>query len=151
METKPFDELLRDATTGDVEASYELAKLYRLGEGVEQNETHAVEWCRKAAKQGHLSAHCRLGLAYLEGKGVTKDHVHAEEWFRKASKNGHPVAQYFLECIFAEEGGLKKASSLSVKQLGEAHSMTELEKTHPFDPEKIIILNGTVKEHEGSE
>jgi len=119
MQPKSFDELLVHATAGDVDAAYELAELYRLGNGVEQSETYAVKWLRKAAEQDHSSAQCRLGFAYMDGKGVEKDYALAEKWFRKSAKNGNPVAEGFLETIFEKEGGLKWRKSPSVKELTE--------------------------------
>jgi len=120
MQTKSFDELVEAADAGDVDATYVLAELYRLGEGVEQkDDVVAVAWYRKAAEQDHSSAQCRLGFAYMDGKGVEKDYALAEKWFRKSAKNGNPVAEGFLETFFEKEGGLKRRKSPSVKELTE--------------------------------
>jgi TPR repeat protein len=111
--------LLLAVNTGDVDAAYELAELYRLGVGVEQSETYAVKWLRKAAEKDHSSAQCRLGFAYMDGKGVEKDYALAEKWFRKSAKNGNPVAEGFLETFFEKEGGLKRRKAPFVKELTE--------------------------------
>jgi len=118
-QTKSFDELLVNATAGDGDVAYELAELYRLGEGVEQSETYAVKWLLKAAEQDHSSAQCRLGFAYMDGKGVEKDYALAEKWFSKSAKNGNPVAEEFLETFFEKEGGLKRRKSPIIKELTE--------------------------------
>lgn len=119
MQTKSFQELLVDANAGDANAAYALANRYRLGEGVEQSETHAVEWYRKAAEQNHSSAQYFLGMAYTDGKGVQKDYVLGEKWLRKSAANGNPIAEGFLELCFEKEGGLKKRQTPSVKVLTE--------------------------------
>ena len=43
--------------------------MFRIGEGVPENHTEAVNWYRKAAEQGHVSAQFALGLMYVNGEG----------------------------------------------------------------------------------
>ena len=38
------------------EAQYLLGRMYRFGEGVEENDAEAEKWFRKAAAQGHKKA-----------------------------------------------------------------------------------------------
>ncbi|MBK1649803.1 tetratricopeptide repeat protein [Rhabdochromatium marinum] len=53
------------AAQEDADAMQWLGKLYARGEGVEQDETKAIEWIKKAAEHGHVIARrqvAELGL-----------------------------------------------------------------------------------------
>jgi TPR repeat protein len=43
--------------------------------GVELDAAEAVNWHRKAAKQGDMGAQVNLGVCYRSGKGVEQDDV----------------------------------------------------------------------------
>ncbi|MEZ7685893.1 tetratricopeptide repeat protein, partial [Neisseria flavescens] len=65
-----------------------LGLMYANGQGVRQDYTQAVQWCRRAAEQGHAGAQFNLGVMYAEGRGVRQDLALAQEWFGKACQNG---------------------------------------------------------------
>jgi TPR repeat protein len=46
--------------------------MYLEGRGVQQDDTQAVAWYRKAAEQGDASAQQSLGYMYVKGRGVPK-------------------------------------------------------------------------------
>ncbi|MBQ7396293.1 MAG: sel1 repeat family protein [Lentisphaeria bacterium] len=48
------------AEKGHVDAQYELGECLRLGNGVQKNAKEALDWYRKAAKQGHIKSQKRL-------------------------------------------------------------------------------------------
>ena len=48
------------AEAGDAEAQYRLGLMYAKGDGVEEDQWEAVDWLRKAAKQGHKPARNEL-------------------------------------------------------------------------------------------
>ena len=50
--------------------------MYQCGRGVDQNNSTAVKWYRKAAEQGHVYAQHSLGLMY-------------QSWYRKAAEQGY--------------------------------------------------------------
>ncbi|MDE5944476.1 MAG: SEL1-like repeat protein [Rikenella sp.] len=52
MNKVKFQDLLRQAESGDAEAQFELAACYEDGKGVKQDQTEAVKWYRCAADQG---------------------------------------------------------------------------------------------------
>ena len=64
--------------------------MYNQGQGVPQDYALAVEWFRKAAKQGNAVAQSALGAAYDQGQGVPQDYAQAAVWYRKAAKQGTP-------------------------------------------------------------
>lgn len=70
MQTKSFDELVELANVDDAGSAYRLAELYRLGEGVEQNDLEALAWYIKAALLGSVDARNMVGVLMKQGKGV---------------------------------------------------------------------------------
>lgn len=80
------------AKTGDREAQYQLASLYRSGRGVDQNDALAFKWMKSAAGQGHTKAQYSLGSMYLSGHGTNVDTVVARSWLQKAAAQGHQQA-----------------------------------------------------------
>lgn len=83
-----FQKTLQAAKQGNVDAQYNLGVMYAIGQGVRQDYTQAVQWCRRAAEQGHAGAQFNLGVMYAEGRGVRQDLALAQEWFGKACQNG---------------------------------------------------------------
>ncbi len=73
------------AEQGKAEAQYNLAIMYRNGEGVPQDYARAVEWYRKAAEQGFARAQSNLGFMYRKGHGVPQDYVRAYAWYDLAA------------------------------------------------------------------
>jgi len=65
--------------------------------GVDKNDSRAVEWYRKAAKQGHAGAQFNLGKMYENGFGVDKNDSRAVKWYRKAAKQGDALARHNLD------------------------------------------------------
>lgn len=67
---------------------------YEKGHGVRQDDTQAVRWYRKAAKQGVSDAQFLLGYMYAFGRAVPKDDTQAVAWWRKAAEQGMSKAQF---------------------------------------------------------
>ena len=76
------------AELNHIKSQYYLGRLYAEGKGVLQNNSIAVEWYRKAAKQGHPEAQQKLGAMYQRGLGVSRDYEEAEKWYLKAIERG---------------------------------------------------------------
>ncbi|HRD28963.1 MAG TPA: tetratricopeptide repeat protein, partial [Caulobacter sp.] len=84
--TTPADDdlvaLRRTAAHGDAEAMYDLAMVYRDGEGTPKDLKKALYWFRKSAARGKAEAMNELGCAYSRGAGVALDYSAALGWFR---------------------------------------------------------------------
>jgi len=80
------------AKQGYAPSQYNLALLYRNGEGVAQDYKEAVRLYKLAAKQGNADAQYNLALGYAHGNGVIQDMVLAHMWFNIAASNGHENA-----------------------------------------------------------
>lgn len=70
-------------------AQYNLAILYYLGRGVEQDMEKAFHLTHAAAQQGHLGAQANLASLYLDGTGVQTDVQRGIDWFSAAGRGGH--------------------------------------------------------------
>ena len=92
------------AHSGDPAAQRNLGHLYRMGLGVGQDFSKAVEWYRRAAESGLARAQANLGNAYLRGQGVARNYRKAKTWFERAAAQGHTISQYNLALMY--ESGL---------------------------------------------
>ncbi len=80
------------AQQNDLEALFNLSTVYRLGSGVEKDETKAFELLMTAAMHGLAAAQAGVGLAYATGIGAVLDTLEAAKWFILASENGDKAA-----------------------------------------------------------
>lgn len=73
-----------------------LGKIYENGIDVEQNESEAYEWYKKAAECGNAEAMYRIGVCHEKGIGVVKSVLKAYEWYKKAADAGNATAKKIL-------------------------------------------------------
>ena len=92
--------LLKAAKQGDVEAQYQLGKMFDDGDGVDQDFDKAACYYTDAAEQGHAEAQFQLGIMHGNGQGVTRDNAEVLHWFRRAAERGHVKAQYNLGTMY---------------------------------------------------
>ena len=92
----------RAASMGHMGAQYELAELYRNGNGIPPNMNQAIVWYGKAANQGSIEADFKLGEIFFEGiNGVNPDMIAAEIHYGKAAQKGHSDAQLMLGYLYS--------------------------------------------------
>jgi TPR repeat protein len=77
--------LQQAAESNDVQAAYELARLYRDGVGVERSTEQYVSWLRRAASNV-VPAMSLLGESYRDGDGVQQNYVESLRWFSTAAR-----------------------------------------------------------------
>ena len=87
-----FNETLRLAESGDMNAQFELGSIFACKEEF----TDAIQWFEKAAAQGHVLAISSLGTIYLNGHGVDKDIQQALNYLTKAAELGDTQALFNL-------------------------------------------------------
>jgi len=104
--TELFKETYQQAEAGDVEATYNLGRMYYKGEGVSQDYKKALKWLFKAAEQGNAGAQNNLGWMYYKGEGVSQDYKEAIKRFSKAAVQGNTKAQGNLSMMCAKGEGL---------------------------------------------
>jgi TPR repeat protein len=91
------------AEQGDAQAQFRLGFMYKIGNGVVQDDAEATRWFLLAAEQGYQDAQMKLGLDYAYGLGVVQDDTESTKWYLLA-------AQQFL--LAAERGDASAQSSL---------------------------------------
>lgn len=79
-----FQDTLKKAEAGDIEAQYAIATAYLEGEGTAENNSQAINWFRKAAESGCAESACSLGSMYLYRAGLKRDPSEAAKWYDKA-------------------------------------------------------------------
>ena len=94
---------LRSASEhGDVEATFQLAKVLSAGLGTAKNQSEAEHLMQKAAQAGHLDAQMMLGYWQLRSfsVGVTASPDSAIAWLQQASDRGQDDATYTLGIFY---------------------------------------------------
>lgn len=85
------------AELGYAEAQYQLAGMYHVGLGVNQDDSETLNLYQKAAEQGHAWGQYELGMIYEDGFIVQQDYEEALKWYRKAAKQGcKPARKKFI-------------------------------------------------------
>ena len=95
-----LEELATAARAGDVQAQFNLATRYDLGEGVARDPAEAARWFRLAAQQGDREAQSRLGAMLYHGDGVPRDPGEAFGWLQRAARQGAVPAQRALAVLY---------------------------------------------------
>ncbi|UOP06604.2 tetratricopeptide repeat protein [Alysiella crassa] len=86
-----FAEWHKLALNDNPQACHNIAMLYEMGQGVEQDLELAKHWCEQAIKLGLVEAQHHLGYLLLES-----DPIAALECWQKAAEAGLAQAQYDL-------------------------------------------------------
>lgn len=103
-----IEQLKKKANGGDVNAQFELAYLFNIGNGVEKNYTEAFKWLRSAEIKGHIPAILVVASTYENGDKYVKQNLFEamERYLRIEAKS--PVAQYRLGKMYEEGRGVEK-------------------------------------------
>ena len=86
------------------------------------DNTEAVEWFIKSAKQGDICAQNALGNAYYYGTGVPQDYSLAFEWFRKSN------SLFCLGEMYYYGYGVEKDEAEAVRCYRNDYSVSESER-----------------------
>ena len=81
-----FEEGLKAAEGGNLEAMYFIAYSYHWGMDIAQDYVSALKWYRKLAKKGEKAAMIWIAYMYFNGQGVEKSLDEARKWCEKAIK-----------------------------------------------------------------
>lgn len=83
-----FDEFSALADMGEAQAILALGRMYREGQGVDQDYVAARTLFEQALALGEVSAANDLGVLYFNGQGVERDIVEGNRLFRVAHEGG---------------------------------------------------------------
>jgi len=98
--------LNRASERGSAEAQFELAQLYEVGLGVEQDLERALELYMLAAEQEYPDALNDLGFIYYQGGlGVTRDPALGLTYFQRAADLKQPQAMFNVAALI-DDGAL---------------------------------------------
>jgi TPR repeat protein len=96
------------AQLGSHEATYNLARLHRLGRGVARNIERAETLYVQAAIAGLVDAQLSLAMLYEAGQGWPHNSKKAFYWYRQAALAGHADAQINLAYLYGQGLGVGK-------------------------------------------
>ncbi len=94
------------AERGNVKAQNNLAKMYRIGQGVPRNYKKAAKWYRRSSYHGDANGQFALAEMYFKGQGVFKNYRKAVVLLRKAAEQGHSESQNILGVMYIKGYGV---------------------------------------------
>jgi len=88
------------AEGGDADAQYNIGWMYLNGYGLRVNDSLALDWWKKASRQGHTDANFSIGMLYSLGEGeVRKDSSKAIDYYLLAAQVGQEDAITILQSM----------------------------------------------------
>jgi hypothetical protein len=102
LEASEFQDLVRRAEGGDLDAQCLLARFYHNGDGVPRNYVEAERWYLPSVEQGNPDAQRDLGSLYLNGLGNRGEGVRL---LALAARQGDGWACYELARALLRPGG----------------------------------------------
>ena len=105
------DTCLKCVARGNSSAQFNLAKKYREGNGLIENDAKALDLFEKSAQQGNGDAQASLASMYHSGEGVAKNNIKAYIWASMAKRNSKNTPMYSIK------------SELSLRQLNKAQEL----------------------------
>ncbi len=121
-EFKAASESGDDSESGDKEAQFQLAEMYRLGRGTRTNTRTAAKWYERARAQGHAGATGEIGIALWDRKRKRKEAV---AMIDEGARAGHARPAYYLAYL-----GYSGANRLTDERMYELFK-TAAEQGHP--------------------
>ena len=113
-DTVKFDPANPEQTTGRIEATLLLAKIYLRGIGIAKNPAESVKAFAEAARIGFMPANNTLGMGQLTGFGGPQDARKALGYFKQAAEAGYTPAQYNLgKLYYAGDHGIVRDYKLA--------------------------------------
>jgi TPR repeat protein len=107
-----FEETLRLAKQGDIDAQYRLGIKYHRGKGVSVNKSESLKWFAEAAEKGHARAQRDLAWIYDNEYEMS---IEALKWYTKAAEQGLAVAQSNLGYMYEKGRGAPENYALAFK------------------------------------
>jgi TPR repeat protein len=98
-------ELVRRANANDAWAQFELGSRFNYGRNAPKNNTEALNWLRRAAKNGQPDAQRLLAVKLYNGYDVAVDHDEALLWAQRLAESGDAPGQLMLGNMYANGEG----------------------------------------------
>ena len=100
-----MNELLNLAQTTDVEAQYQLGRIYHK---VEKDYAAATKWYEMAANNGHTIAQYEMGEFYYKGIGIEVNYKEAFYWYEMSAKCGNSRSKKRLGQLYQMGYGARR-------------------------------------------
>jgi TPR repeat protein len=101
------------ADKGKAWAQADLANAYKHGQGVEQSNEKAIEYCTLALQHDEPNAMYGLATMYASGHGVTKSIEKTIELYTQAANLGHASAQFNVGLMYIQGEGIRQSNELA--------------------------------------
>jgi len=156
-----FNKYKQAADNGDIEAQFELARMYHKGIGTEKNHKKAVKLFQHLAEQGHAGAQNGLGCMY--SMGLVDDMYDKQandrkvfEWFHKSAEQGWGLGQCNLAKGYLYGEGVAKDHQAAAFWLEKAINNKNINNGEPEYLIGFMFQNGYIssdytKEYNDSE
>lgn len=127
-------ELLARAEANDVQAIFEVAKAYYMGQGVEEDNDKAFELFSKvvALDPSFADVYSRIGRCYEKGWGTAQDLVRAIEAYSIGANLNSAACHYYLAVSYENGTGVEQDDQKAIHHykiaadLGDTDSMVEM-------------------------
>ncbi|MCH8622576.1 tetratricopeptide repeat protein [Undibacterium sp. TS12] len=93
---------------GYANATYHMAWITDLGNGVRSDHAQAYKWYEIAAEQGNIRSQALLGDYYFYGRDKPKNMAKAFHFYQMAALQGHAPSQVQLAVMYDEGLGVEK-------------------------------------------
>jgi TPR repeat protein len=147
----PSAEPVKTAGITDPKAQFELGNRYANGQGVNKDETKALEWWTKAAEKGLMEAQYNVGLCnyngYFNGSTMYEDVPTAVKWWKKAAAQGDVRAQYMLGVCYTSGYIIGKDTRLAREYFRKAAAQGSVQAKKELS--KRIVLFDLLAEYIG--
>lgn len=117
----------RLATKGNRDAQYDLGRIHRDGQGVEQSYKTAFKYFKMAADQGHMLAQFELGRMYDKAEGIELDYRKAFDYYKMAADQGHLASIFNLAVSYRKGEGVEQDNKMAFKYYKEAATKGDLD------------------------
>jgi ankyrin repeat protein len=137
------------AKSGNPEAQYRLASLYRAGKGVSKDLGKATELHYQSALTGYADAQYSYGQLVEKADNAPESQNEAIDWYQKAAAQGHELAALKLkqleEFIAARDQGISRADIFAAIQRNDVvlinsliNNGTNLDLTDPLGNSTVM-------------
>ncbi|MGH6770572.1 MAG: tetratricopeptide repeat protein, partial [Xanthobacteraceae bacterium] len=82
---------------GDVEAQYQVGRMYLQAQGTPKDGIQAARWLRLAANKGHRNAQALLGAMLFTGKDVSRQAAMGLFWLTVAKDAAKPEEKWIID------------------------------------------------------
>ena len=124
-----FDEILKRAKAGDVDAQMVAAEVYFKGKGVMPSPLEALYWLEKAAPYNKYAS-VQIANMYLNGYGVPKDPKKAFEVTKKYAASGNEIQMFNLAGYYLNGTGTNKDVTEAINWYKKAFDNNNIEAAY---------------------